>query len=314
MDIEILREFMLFSRGEGLSKTARQLHISPSSLSRHIARMEADLGTRLFARKDPAKLTAAGEIALEEASHIVSIYDEMVRKIHVLEEGAANRIRIVYRQEDRAMSDVACMAKALIEKEHLQVDVELLTPRDSSMRSMVEGGEADVALMYRPSDLDEESLGSRVVFHDPLVIGANVRNPVERKAKYRLEDFSGSVFFYPLCKAFSDYYDYALRLFVDRGIDFSVRYVSIDTSDQYYTFDDDRRIWCFTKTSFQEGRSPMPSVAERRSVLCEVAEPGVNADRHAIFRRKNAPACLALVLEKLVEASRESSRQLDRGE
>lgn len=50
MDIEIIREFIEFSKTLNFSKTARAINISQSAFSAHILKLEKDLDTKLIDR------------------------------------------------------------------------------------------------------------------------------------------------------------------------------------------------------------------------------------------------------------------------
>ena len=55
--------FLTVVREKGISRAADKLFITQSSLSQHIAKLEADLGVRLFDRRQtPIALTPAGAL------------------------------------------------------------------------------------------------------------------------------------------------------------------------------------------------------------------------------------------------------------
>lgn len=304
MDIEILRDFIVLTRSESLTKAAHRLCMAPSTLSRHVAQLEKTLGVSLFVRKNDLRLSPEGEAVLEEASRIVGSYDGMVGRVRSLSEAAERTVRVVYRPEDRAMSDIACEAKAAIEAADPDARIVLLEPHGTSMLDMVDRGEADAALMYRPWNLDEERFGCVRVMRDDLVIGVNVRNPPKRREGHRLEDFAGRQFFYPLDKAFADYHDYIVGLFREKGVDIVVRYIAAETADQYYACDEEGRIWCFTGSSFVGGRNPISLVAQRNTLLCRIEEEGVDANRYAVYRSDDAHPLVPVVVEALERAGR----------
>lgn len=77
MRIEVLREFIAIVKLGGFNRAARKLHLSQSSLSAHIAALEKNLGFKLFDRStQPPAATLEGQIFLEYAQDIVTLYDE----------------------------------------------------------------------------------------------------------------------------------------------------------------------------------------------------------------------------------------------
>ena len=85
MEIDMLREFITFSRHMNVTKAADELHLAPSSLSRHISIMERELGIPLVAHKGARLfLTTAGSQLLDEASAITARYDALLDRKSVV--------------------------------------------------------------------------------------------------------------------------------------------------------------------------------------------------------------------------------------
>ncbi|MGN1001690.1 MAG: LysR family transcriptional regulator [Oscillospiraceae bacterium] len=81
MDIEKIRTFLTAARSESFSQAAEELFITTSTVSKHIAALETELGTELF-RRTPrqAILTDSGRDCLESARRIVEEYDALLEK------------------------------------------------------------------------------------------------------------------------------------------------------------------------------------------------------------------------------------------
>ncbi|MEV0648941.1 LysR family transcriptional regulator [Phytomonospora sp. NPDC050363] len=62
MDLHSLRQFVVVARLEHLSRAAEELRVAQPSLSRTIARLEAELGTPLFDRAGRLRLNDAGRV------------------------------------------------------------------------------------------------------------------------------------------------------------------------------------------------------------------------------------------------------------
>ena len=56
MDLALLRTFVTVARAGSVTVAARDLHLSQASVSRHLQRLESDLGTPLFLRRDGRRL------------------------------------------------------------------------------------------------------------------------------------------------------------------------------------------------------------------------------------------------------------------
>ncbi|MGN0292907.1 MAG: LysR family transcriptional regulator [Lachnospiraceae bacterium] len=74
--------FLVAADEQNFTKAAKRLYISQQSLSMHIQSVEKELGTKLFFRTVPLKLTPSGKIFQKYAGSIVHSYQEMCREIN----------------------------------------------------------------------------------------------------------------------------------------------------------------------------------------------------------------------------------------
>lgn len=65
MDLETLREFVVFARHLNFSYAAKELNLTQSTLSKHIAALEKELGCDVVVRKRQLELTDAGRKLLQ---------------------------------------------------------------------------------------------------------------------------------------------------------------------------------------------------------------------------------------------------------
>ncbi len=73
MNIRNLQLFLHLTESRSFSKTAQQMHISPSALSRTIQRLEDELGHAVFIRDNRSvELTSAGQKLMPVATSIVA--------------------------------------------------------------------------------------------------------------------------------------------------------------------------------------------------------------------------------------------------
>lgn len=77
MDVRVLRYFIAIAQEQNISRAARLLHVSQPALSRQIADLENNLGTKLFLRgKRQIQLTPDGYYLFERAQEIVGLVDK----------------------------------------------------------------------------------------------------------------------------------------------------------------------------------------------------------------------------------------------
>ncbi|MEC4294764.1 LysR family transcriptional regulator [Adlercreutzia shanghongiae] len=91
MKIELMREFVLVAGAKSLTRAAKGMYMSQSTLSSHIADMERELGFELFDRSqgERVRLSRAGAQFLETAQAMISLYDESTLRCRELARKAA---------------------------------------------------------------------------------------------------------------------------------------------------------------------------------------------------------------------------------
>ncbi|WP_195210527.1 LysR family transcriptional regulator [Actinomarinicola tropica] len=79
-DAALLRAFVVVARTGSFGRAAEQLHVDPSTVSRHVAQLERRIGARLLERTTrQVWLTDAGEALLDRAVAVVEAVDEFRR-------------------------------------------------------------------------------------------------------------------------------------------------------------------------------------------------------------------------------------------
>jgi len=170
MDFRQLRYFTAVGQLKSFSQAAERCFISQSAISHQIAKLEQDLGVKLFDRSTRnVELTAAGERLMPVASEALSI-EHRVRDV-VRE--PRNRIRITANMSFAAQSLAAI---ASVRESHPNLDIEFVLRDFADRMAAVTSGDADVALIRGEVDrpgLQSVSLGMQdlpvaVSRHHPL--------------------------------------------------------------------------------------------------------------------------------------------------
>ena len=78
MDIQHVREFLMFAKYLNFSQAAKHLHVSQPTLSQHVQALERELGTPLVMRDGPLALTSAGRLLWERGQDWVELHDSIV--------------------------------------------------------------------------------------------------------------------------------------------------------------------------------------------------------------------------------------------
>lgn len=82
MNFDYLREFLDLANTLNFTKSASNLQMTQSTLSRHIAAMEKEIGAPLFVRStSKVKLTQNGRLLYERSSALLSDYADTIEEM-----------------------------------------------------------------------------------------------------------------------------------------------------------------------------------------------------------------------------------------
>ena len=97
MELKTLRTFVAVAELRNFSAAARQLHTEQPAVSRQIADLEEELGTPLMWRSTrEVKVTAAGEVLLEDARRMLALEVEARERVTRAARGQSGQLRIGY--------------------------------------------------------------------------------------------------------------------------------------------------------------------------------------------------------------------------
>lgn len=95
MEIRVLRYFMEIAREENMTRAAERLHISQSSLSKEIKKLEEELGHSLFIRTNKnMRLNDEGMLLRKRASDILEMVDKTTEEFSQIDSITGGEIRI----------------------------------------------------------------------------------------------------------------------------------------------------------------------------------------------------------------------------
>lgn len=186
MDIEKFRTFLTAARCGSFSQAAEELYLTTSTVSKHIAALEAELGTELF-RRTPrqAVLTDSGRDCLEPARRMVEEYDALMEKTR----GSA-RLEVLCIPNQYLL--MPCMEG--FHRACPSVSVELRECHGLAILRAMENGEAELAFvgsLYCRGDSFEQYLFSMTRLGAVLP----AEHPLAKRETVSLRELRGEKFF-----------------------------------------------------------------------------------------------------------------------
>lgn len=161
-EIVQLRSFLAVAEAGSFTRAAERLGLGQSTISQHVARLEAGLGRRLLRRDTRhVALTAEGEALIAPARSMLAL-DAQMRGM--FREGALRgRLRLGV-SEDFVSSRLAAVLEEFL-RAHPSVDLELTVGLSAPLYEAQELGELDLVLAKRRAEGDRGTL----VHREPLV-------------------------------------------------------------------------------------------------------------------------------------------------
>ena len=189
MDTQALTAFLAVAESGSFSTAAERLFLTQPAVSKRIAQLEQQLGTRLFDRVGRRiRLTEAGEALLPRARQVLLDLEDMSRAISNLTGTVSGTLRIgtshhiglhrlppVLRRFSRQYPDV-------------KLDIHFIDSEEAW--EAVLHGDLEMGVVTLPPQPDPR-LHSQAVWQDPLVFMAAPEHPLARLDRVTLETLTG---------------------------------------------------------------------------------------------------------------------------
>lgn len=175
MEYKEFRYVLKIAELGNLTKAAEALYITQPSLSHYIARVEEELGARLFNRNtNPLSLTPAGEKYCETARMILSLDSKLKKDVSDIAAHKAGVITLGI-SHARAAYFLPYILPAFMER-YPGIDIRTQEQRSSIVEEYVSKGSCDLGVLPMPLSGKYE-LGSDSVMKEQLLLVSNMELP-----------------------------------------------------------------------------------------------------------------------------------------
>jgi DNA-binding transcriptional LysR family regulator len=159
LDVTRLRVLVAVARHGSVTAAAHALNYAQPSVSHHLARLEAETGTKLVQRAGRGiRLTDAGRLLAERATEVIGRLDAAENELAVFSGLRAGRLRLA--AFPSALSTIVPAAAAILHERLPTVDLRLTEAEPPEAVRMVRAGYVDVALVFRHESADSGRAGS----------------------------------------------------------------------------------------------------------------------------------------------------------
>jgi len=182
MDPRALKQFVVLAESLHFGRASETTHVSPSTLSRGIQRLENELGVTLFERNNRSvALTRAGSLFLDYARDSLGQWDA-IRSVLMEESGELRGEISMYCSVTASYSFLFDLLTRF-RHDHPHVEIKLHTgdPEDAIPRVLT--GVEDIAIGAKPDRLPA-GLAFRLIEISPLVFIASKNHPAPNMADW----------------------------------------------------------------------------------------------------------------------------------
>ena len=179
--------FVTVAKHHNLRKTAREIHVSASSVCQRLKCLENDFGVKLYKKKkEGIELTEAGHTLVTAASDVLDQLENLRKTLNHDSEVAVQSLTIggTYNPSEKYLPS----AIAAFQKTHPDVKVKFLTADGPSINKWVRESEVDIAIMHSPSESSDFYMEHFAA--DDLTFFAHPMDPLSKKKKLVLQDLS----------------------------------------------------------------------------------------------------------------------------
>jgi DNA-binding transcriptional LysR family regulator len=150
LDVTRLRVLVAVARYGSVTAAARALNYAQPSVSHHLARLEAETGTKLIQRAGRGiRLTDAGRLLAERAAEVIGRLDAAENELAAYTGLRAGRLRLA--AFPSALGTIVPAAAAMLRGHQHSVDLRLTEAEPPEALRMLRAGYVDVALVFRYS-------------------------------------------------------------------------------------------------------------------------------------------------------------------
>ena len=168
-------EYFLTTASEGnITRAAERLHVSQQALSNQIARMEQELGCKLFERKQNLQLTYAGMQFKASAEKILDIQRQTTTELDDIRNSRRGELRIGI-SHTRGQT-ILPLILPKFSRRYPQVDLHVIEGSTHILEESLEKGRIDVLIGFAPFMVDCAEYRNLMTEHLFLIIPTSLMN------------------------------------------------------------------------------------------------------------------------------------------
>ncbi len=168
MDSKILEYMIAIAEEKSISRAADMFYLSQPVMSRHLQKIENELGTKLFFRdKGEMRLTDAGRIYINQARQILYIERKMIQDLGDLKERMRHSVRVMV--DPYLMHYFERQVIPAAAAKNMKREPDLVEGAKSRAMDELKAGLVDYAV-FRSGAFSDNELKAEEIFRDRLLL------------------------------------------------------------------------------------------------------------------------------------------------
>lgn len=230
MDIRLCEELVVLSESLSFRKASERLFLTQSTLSKHVAAAEREVGFRIFERSSQGvELTAGGRVLVEDLRQVVALYGSSLDRARACQVKADAVVRVAGPLLNPRIASV--ISEAALRVSHSQEAVFQLAMVETGVRDCpvkLMRREVDVAVGFWFDD-DLPELHCEHLFNIPFGIACHATSPLATKSHLSFDDLANAhMISYPMQDR-EAYHAYVRKVRKRHGIDMPIEHLEPDT-------------------------------------------------------------------------------------
>src|SRR5258705_9006035 len=179
--------FVNVAKHQNLGKTARQMHVSASSVCQRLKILESDFGAKLYkTNKQGIELTGAGQTLLGTANDVLNQLETLRKTLHPASEVACQTLIVggTYNPSVKYLPE----AIAAFQKTHPHIEVRFLTYDGPRIEQLMRKADVDISILQSPSKSSDLNIEYFAVDH--LTFFAHPAYSLAKKKTLDLENLA----------------------------------------------------------------------------------------------------------------------------
>lgn len=196
MKLNVMREFVKLSESKNFSRTADELYIAQSALSRHMAMLEDELRVQLIKRtRNSFELTDAGKIVREEFTKLLENYENMLDKLSRLDTAEKGEVHLGVLYYD--MEFYVAKIRETFHARYPNVKLVLHSYQPAQLENALLSEKIDAAIVYGVRDCHRRDIAYLPFLKIPYSLIYHKTHRFSELRDIQISDLDGEKLLYP---------------------------------------------------------------------------------------------------------------------